>query len=665
MNRLLKMSLVSLSLLALNGCNSSDSNSSQTTTTVNNTPTTANVTAAVTTAKCEAAGNSINSFKRIPMHYGFLRDTAFVSGESGGLLPLTVTADAEKWARTIDVDSTIGLVAGQLITYYGDNFDYNVAKIESLTATTITLTESTALVSKVSAGKNAWNFYEQEYKPNHYGQKALADLSYRESAAIVTSGATHVIIGDGWINDETFTARLEKRYPSANIINNTSNADGLCDLLAGFDTDVSAKGAQYVWINSSVSDYTAGVSQEDYKLRLQDLIAKVQNAGATAIVFDAAAGAANKSADGVVTAQTLAYRYSSKVADLIIESNTTVTETETETETEQEPVTETEPETEQEPVTETETETETEQGPVTETETEEEPVVVVTPPTETEGTVSCTATAETIATFTRVEMHYGLLKGQGFVSDVDGQAETEGLETYTVNSSANAGATLINVASTSGLVTGQLITYLASNAVYRVAQVESLTDTQITITESSAIVSGLNAGETLWNFYEDPDHPNTVGAHAIADFANTFVSGDTNASEGTHVLLGDSWFSNNGFDSYVMENLPNATIINESVGGDTLCDLLSRFDSNVTASEADFVWINSSTNDYFKDVSQEDYKLRMQNLIAKVQSIGAKAIVFDSTPAPAGTTDSGIIFDTLANRYSEQIQNLLNEANGQ
>lgn len=659
MNRLLKMSLVSLSLLALNGCNSSDSNSSQITTapTVDNTPATAHV----TTAKCEANGSSISSFQRIPMHYGFLRDTTFVSGESGGLLPLTVTADAEKWARTIDVDSTTALVVGQLITYYGENFDYNVAKIESLTATTITLTESTALVSKVSAGKNAWNFYEQEYTPNHYGQKALADLSYRESAAIVNAGATHVIIGDGWINDETFTERLEKRYPNANIINNASDADGLCDLLAGFDTDVSAKGAQYVWINSSVSDYTAGVSQEDYELRLQDLIAKVQSAGATAIVFDAVAGSANKSADGVVTAQTLAYRYSSKVADLISESNTPVTEpvTETETETEQEPVTEVETETEQEPVT--ETEPETEQEPVTETETEEEPVVVVTPPTETEGT----ETAETLDTFTRVEMHYGLLRGQGFVSDVAGESETGGLETYAVNSAASAGATLINVASTSGLVTGQLITYLASDAVYRVAQVESLTDTQITLTSASAIVSGLNAGETLWNFYEDPDHPNAVGANAIADFAHTFVAGDTNASTGTHVLLGDSWFTNNGFDSYVMDNLPNAIIFNESTGGNKLSDLLIKFDSNVVASGADFVWINSSTNDYFTGVSREDYKERMQSLIAKVQSIGAKAIVFDSTPAPAGIAPGGTSYNDLANRYSEEIQNLLNEANGQ
>jgi lysophospholipase L1-like esterase len=655
MNRLLKMSLVSLSLLALNGCNSSDSNSSQTTTapTVDNTPATAHV----TTAKCEANGSSISSFQRIPMHYGFLRDTTFVSGESGGTLPLTVTADAEQWARTIDVDSTTALVVGQLITYLGENFDYNVAKIESLTATTITLTESTALVSKVAAGNNAWNFYDHEYTPNHYGQKALADLSYRESAAIVNAGATHVIIGDGWINDEAFTARLEKRYPSANIINNASDADGLCDLLAGFGTDVSAKGAQYVWINSSVSDYTAGVSQEDYKLRLQDLIAKVQSAGATAIVFDAVAGSANVSADGVVTNQTLSYRYSSKVADLISESNTAVTEPVTETETPQEPVTETE--TEQEPVI--ETETETEQEPVTETETEEEPVVVVTPPTETEEET----TAESIDTFTRVEMHFGLLKGQGYVSDVAGQSETGGLETYTVNSAATAGATLINVASTSGLVTGQLITYLASDSVYRVAQVESLTDTQITLTAASAIVSGLNTGETLWNFYEDPDHPNTVGANAIADFAHTFVSGDTNASTGTHVLLGDSWFTNNGFDSYVMDNLPNATIINESTGGNTLSDLLTTFDSNVVASGADFVWINSSTNDYFNDVSQEDYKERMQSLIAKVQSIGATAVVFDSTPAPVGITDSGVTYETLANRYSDQIRILLNEANGQ
>ena len=672
MNRLLTMSLVSLSLLALNGCKDSKSNSGQNTNAVSNT--------ATTTLSCNAFADPIQSFERVEMHYGLLRDQTFLTGETGGLLPLTVTTAASAGATTIQVDSTTALVTGQLITYLGENFDYNVAQIASLTSTTITLTPETALVSSVATGDNVWNFYDEASNPNHVGHKALADLSFRETARTVGAGATHVIIGDNWLNDVTYTDRLQKRYPSANIINNTADTASLCDLLADFDQDVTTHSPTYVWINSSVNDNRVGVSQEDYKLRLQYLISKVQSISATAIVFDAVAASANTTPDGTVTSQMLAYRYSSQVLNLYNEAK------ETESEVDEEPVVVTPPAVIEEPVVVTPPAVIEEPVVVTPPAVVEEPVAVtppavveepvaVTPPAVVEEPVAVTPpavveepeTAEPIDNFTWVQMHFGLLKGQGFVSDSNGQAETQGLASYTVSSPASAGSATVNVASTDGLVKGQLVTYLETDGIYRVARVERLSDTQVTLSPNNGldnnIISGIAAGENLWNFYRDPNHPNVVGSRAIADFGIAFISGLSGAAEATHVLLGDSWFINDGFEERLRDRLPSANFINQGIGGNTLSDLLDRFDRDVTPNAPEYVWINSGVNDYFNDVTQEDYKLRMQNLIAKVQSIGAAAVVFDAAPAPNGTAPSGTTFMTLSQRYTTQVQTLLREAN--
>jgi lysophospholipase L1-like esterase len=608
------------------------------------------------------------------MHYGLLRNRTYLTGESGGLLPLTVTSQAQAGAMTINVDSTTALIPGQLITYLGENFDYNVAEISSLTDNTITLTNNTTIVSKIATGTNVWNFYDEPFTANHFGQKALADLSYRKTATTVNSSSTHVVIGDEWLNNSTYTDRLEARYAGSNFINKTGNADGLCDLLADFDKDVAPNNPQYVWIASSTSDYQVGVSQEDYKARLQDLIAKVQGIGATAIVFDSVAGSAGIVPDGVVNTETLAHRYSSQVLALFNEANASNEVSEPVVVTPTEPVV-VEP-TPITPIVVTPTEPvvvePTSVEPVVVEPTPTEPVTVT--PTEPENIASCSATAEPITSFTRVEMHYGLLNDQGFQSDSDGQSEIEGFNSYTVSGATSAGATSISLDSTDGLVAGQLVTYLGTDNFYRVATIESLTSSQITIatadsllngTPNDSVVSGINAGETLWNFYFDPDHPNASGYNSIADFGYSYISGIAGVDEATHVLLGDSWFSNSNFEDRVRTRLPNATIINHSTGGNTLCDLLDTFDTDVTSKSPNYVWINSGVNDYFDDVSVADYTVRLQNLIAKVQSIGAVAVVFDSAPAPNGTTSSGNSFKDLSNGYAFQTLELFNQANGQ
>ena len=135
----------------------------------------------------------------------------------------------------------------------------------------------------------------------------------------------------------------------------------------------------------------------------------------------------------------------------------------------------------------------------------------------------------------------------------------------------------------------------------------------------------------------------------------------------THVLFGDSWFDANSetnqpeIENHLKTRLPDATIINAGVGGNTVCDLLARFDTDVVPLNPDYVWINSSINDYYNDVSRVDFKLRMQYLISKVQSINATALVMDSAPA-SGTSQAGSDLRVLSNGYAGAVLELLEAA---
>lgn len=283
-------------------------------------------------------------------------------------------------------------------------------------------------------------------------------------------------------------------------------------------------------------------------------------------------------------------------------------------------------------------------------------------------TASCEAIAEPIEPFIWVKSHYGLLRNQPYVisqADTNGDltlpGETGGFLDLTVTTTAPLGATTLKVDSTTALVPNQLITYLGENFDYNVAQIASLDDTTITLTEATALVSPVLAGQNLWNFYFDPSHPNEPGYKAIADYGYRSVANSI-TTDGTHVLLGDSWFVDGVIRDRLALRFPDANVIQRGVGGNTLCDLLERFETAVSPELPNYVWINSSINDYYNDVTQEDYKIRLQNLIFKIQQTGAQAIVYDSAPGPSGVAADGTLLFDLAMRYTSQIETLLNES---
>jgi len=108
------------------------------------------------------------------------------------------------------------------------------------------------------------------------------------------------------------------------------------------------------------------------------------------------------------------------------------------------------------------------------------------------------------------------------------------------------------------------------------------------------------------------------------------------------VVFGDSWVAGDvgstperePFTYELQNQLPWADIINEGVGGNTVTDLLARFDADVAPHEPDYVIVNTGTNDSYSPSSGtffpnavDNFVRDMNDLISRIQQLGAKPII--------------------------------------
>lgn len=103
-------------------------------------------------------------------------------------------------------------------------------------------------------------------------------------------------------------------------------------------------------------------------------------------------------------------------------------------------------------------------------------------------------------------------------------------------------------------------------------------------------------------------------------------------NRGKHVLLGDSWFEQMGEPGsgnlWFESRFPNAEFVNAGVGGNKAVQLVSRFDTDVTSQNPDFVWIMVGTNDIYGDVSPDLFSYYLNKLKAFCGKIGAHVVLF-------------------------------------
>ncbi len=257
-----------------------------------------------------------------------------------------------------------------------------------------------------------------------------------------------------------------------------------------------------------------------------------------------------------------------------------------------------------------------------------------------------------IADAVRIPMHVDFLKSQRAIwQEAGGDSSTQ------VASAAYAGSSQLRVNSGLTLKNNQLISYMATNGQYYTVATTQSSGNVINL--RTPLPEPIAQGARVWTFYSNSSHPNLVGYRSLADFAlrNSDVSA---LNSGKHVLLGDSWFSSVGIKERLAEKLNNAQFINKGIGGNTAANLLARFDRDVASQNPQVVWVIAGTNDYYQGVSVANYKENMRNLIQKINGIGAKAVVFDSSVAPAMAGSNVNVLTDLSRQYSDALADLLN-----
>ncbi len=234
--------------------------------------------------------------------------------------------------------------------------------------------------------------------------------------------------------------------------------------------------------------------------------------------------------------------------------------------------------------------------------------------------------------FSVIPMHYGLLNAEPWT-----WGEAKGLIEYEVSSDVSAGDDQITL-NGHVLHESELFVYLSYSGKYHVAQVKSKDDNTYHLEDQ--IRGGISAGPNVWNFYENGSHPNTAGHKAIADFAIEHLN-TANIENKKHVFIGDSWFAEGTFIDRFSSQIAGSHVINKAVHGRTSSEALLAFDTDLSNVDSpDFIWVSLGTNDYWNRpiITSHEYIKNIENIILKVNTLGAKAIVID---ASVGIYDDG------------------------
>lgn len=235
--------------------------------------------------------------------------------------------------------------------------------------------------------------------------------------------------------------------------------------------------------------------------------------------------------------------------------------------------------------------------------------------------------------FEIIPMHFDLLNSKSH-----SYLDLEGLIGFELVRDVPQGVKQITLKDEPKLHKLELLAYESSDGKYYVAQVASIAKNVITLTKPLA--KDIAKGIHLWNFYNDGSHPNIIGYSALADFAvSQFRKSELDNK--VHAFIGDSWFDEGTFEQRINYQVNVLHSINRAVGGRTSSDTLNAFDKDfpVTVMNPDIFWISISTNDYWAEVTPKNYIDNMESIIRKVNAMGAKAYILDSSVGPLDYDD--------------------------
>lgn len=102
-----------------------------------------------------------------------------------------------------------------------------------------------------------------------------------------------------------------------------------------------------------------------------------------------------------------------------------------------------------------------------------------------------------------------------------------------------------------------------------------------------------------------------------------------NVQNGRHLLFGDSWIYPGHITRRLSERLPNTEWLQAGVRGNTLKDLLARFDRDVAPLKPNYVWVMCGTNDVYQMWEPSYFQSLVLELRDKISALGAQPIFWN------------------------------------
>lgn len=110
------------------------------------------------------------------------------------------------------------------------------------------------------------------------------------------------------------------------------------------------------------------------------------------------------------------------------------------------------------------------------------------------------------------------------------------------------------------------------------------------------------------------------------------VADPVDLTAGTWVAIGDSWFANPWILDRIETRLPNVDLTRKGTTGNTIADILARFDADVTPYAPRVVLTDAgSTNDWAAGTNRNVFESQVRELQRKCAAIGAQLIILSPT----------------------------------
>lgn len=218
---------------------------------------------------------------------------------------------------------------------------------------------------------------------------------------------------------------------------------------------------------------------------------------------------------------------------------------------------------------------------------------------------------------------------------VTGQATTG----TTLTADVSAGATVLPVASASGLSAGVALVTGAGTVAQQLLVVQSVDTLNVTV--SPATAGALSTGAAVTPLWTNESHLTITGLTAFAYWVANHAS--LSGMQGKVTVLGNSWISQLAslWATAITSAHPSTTVVEAGHGGDGPTQLIARFAADVPV-DSDYVIINEpGVNACYGSATGATLAENLESLVGLIRGIGAVPVIIGHVPLSAYVSRSG------------------------